>query len=428
MTWIHTSWLRPRFIPTSFSTALALVVAGGLHVGFAVEPVIRSPSPSPSPSPTVPVAAAAPNEFDTLLADLAPPGSSAQITAITEALQRGSVAQKERLLIGLGTANMTNARSLVVENAGAEDPVVALAALRACQDLQPSTVEELSRIHVALKAMDPRVQTRAAMVLAHLEDETSVSALINRLGTVTAPEAKSTLDFLHDLSGLDVGDTAQPWQTWLDAAVQAADVKIPGVLNDLASKNSDQVMVALKEVSTLRVRRSLVVSSILPLMGHADANVARMAELCLKALGGPVAKGALQAWHSEHPMAQTSIQSPTAVVVPVTEPATIAEAFHMSSGTQDFLVVTGILCVFFTVFVVLGRPTKKALLKIDQATGGHVTRRIVMAKAKGQLAIKNTTSFFKRGSKSAANPPRHPMPTPALERKTPRPEDVAVQK
>ena len=424
MTWIHTSWLRPRFFPTSFSTALVLVMAGGLHVGFAVEPVIRAPSPAPA----APVATAAPNEFDTLLAELAPPGSNAQITAITEALQRGSVAQKERLLIGLGTANMTNARSLVVDHAGAEDPVVALAALRACQDLQPSTVAELTRIHVALKAMDPRVQTRAAMVLAHLEDETSVSALINRLGTVTAPEAKSTLDFLHDLSGVDVGDTAQPWQTWLDAAVQAADVKIPGVLNDLASKNSEQVMVALKEASTLRVRRSLVVSSILPLMGHADANVARMAELCLKALSGPVAKGALQTWYNEHPLAQTSIQAPAAVVVPVTEPATIAEAFRMSSGTQDFLVVTGILSVFFAVFVILGRPTKKALQKIDEATGGHVTRRIVMAKAKGKLVISNTTSFFKRGSKSTANTPRHPMPTPALERKTPRPEDVAVQK
>ena len=424
MTWIHTSWLRPRFVPTPFCAAIALVMAGGLHVGYAVEPAKTASSPSPA----VPVAAAAPNEFDTLLAELAPPGSSAQITAISEALQRGSVAQKERLLIGLGTANMTNARSLVVDHAGAEDPVVALAALRACQDLQPSTVEELKRIQVALNAMDPRVQTRAAMVLARLEDETSVSALIHRLGTVTAPEAKSTLDFLHDLSGIDVGDTAQPWQTWLDAEVQAADAKIPVVLNNLASKDSEQVVGALKEASTLRVRRSLVASSILPLMGHADANVARMAELCLKALGGPVAKGALQAWYSEHPLAQTSIQVPAAVVEPVADPATIAEAFHMSAGTQDFLVVTGILSVFFAVFVILGRPTKKALLKIDEATGGHVTRRIVMAKEKGKRAIKSTTSFFKRGSKAADIAPRHPTAIPALERRTPRPEDVAVNK
>ena len=424
MTWILTSWLRPRFISTPLFTAIALVMAGGLPMGLAVEPVVRAPSPSPAVS----IAAATPNEFDTLLAELAPPGSSAQITAITEALQRGSVAQKERLFIGLGTANMTNARSLVVDHARAEDPVVALAALRACQDLQPSTVEELKGIHEALKAMDPRVQTRAAMVLAHLEDETSVSALINRLGTVTAPEAKSTLSFLHDLSGVDVGETAQPWQTWLDAEVQAADAKIPGVLNDLASKDSEQVMVALKEASTLRVRRSLLVPSILPLMAHADANVARMAELSLKALGGPVAKGALQTWLRERPLAQTSIQAPVALGNPVPEPTTIAEKFQMSAGTQDFLVVTGILCVFFTVFVILGRPTKKALQQIDEATGGHVTRRIVMAKAKGQLAIKNTTTFFKRGAKTADHAPRPQAPTPALERKVPRAPDVAVQK
>lgn len=416
MIFVRSSWSR--------SMRLAILTAGVLQAAVAVETAVTPPITPPA---TVPATSPAEHEFDTLLAELTPPGSSAQIIAITQVFESSSVVQKERLMIGLGTAKMTNALPFVVDHAADENPVVALAALRACLDLGPSTIEEFNRVHAALNSADPRVQTRAAMMLAHLEDESSVRALTHRLGTVTEPEATATLAFLHDLSGKDLGDTAQPWQTWLDAEIEAADANLPLVQQRLASKDPEIVIAALKESSLLRIRRSLLVPSILPLLGNAHADVAQMADMSLKALGGPVAKGALKMWQKDHPVTQTTNQAtPVAAMAPPEAP-TIAAHFHLSSGVQDFLVISGLVFIFCVVFVILGRPTKKALMTIDQATGGHMTRRLVMAKAKGQAAIRNTTTFLKRGGKSSKPSRTQPEP-PALERKTPRPEAGVLSK
>lgn len=399
---------------------LGLLMAGILQLGTAVEKQPLTPPPPSDPKVA---------EIELLMAQFAPPGSAEQVLATRQIFEQASVAQKERLLVGIGTAGMSNCLPLVVEHAGDENAVVALAALRACQDLGPSSVGDLKDVQRALDSADPRVQTRAAILLAHLEDEASLKPLIARLGTVAAPEAKSTCDLLHELSGKDLGETAAPWQTWLNAELSAADAKLPSVLQALASKDSSQVIQALKESTELRLRRAVLVPSVVALLGHGDAQVAHMAELCLKALGGPLAKASFKIWQQEHPLGLPSLQASQIAVTPTVVTPTVAARFHLSEGVQDILVISGLVFLFFLVFVLLGRPTKKALMTLDQATGGHVTRRLVMAKAKGQAVVRNTTTFFKQGAIGLNRPrPRQDKIPAALERKTPPPADVAVSK
>jgi hypothetical protein len=398
---------------------LALVITFTLHVGLVIEGSETQTSNLPDLTPHAPGAS---NEFDELISNLESPGSNPQIFAIKKFFKNGSSSQKEQLLVRLGAAHMFNALPLIIDHVNDDNPEIALAALQACEDLNPLTSDQLNQLHLALKSPDLRVQTRTALFLASIEDESSLKLLIDRLGKVTAPESKSTLDFLHDMSGLELGESSYRWLTWIEAQEETADKKIPYLLEGIASKDKSQVVVALKEASILRVHRSMLVSSIVPLLGHPDAKVANMAELCLKVMGGPVAKGALKTWIRQHPPNQESSKGLSEVVTSMERP-TIATHFNISSGTQDFLFISGLLFVFCLVFKILGRPTKKALLKIDQATGGHVTRRVVKVKAQGAAALKSTTKFFKRGRADSNRPSPNHEPTPALIRKIPIPEE-----
>jgi hypothetical protein len=400
-----------------FRLALALTLI--LHPGLAVEGPENQASSLPDSTPHAPGSS---DEFEALLTGLEPPGSNPQIFAVQKVFKSGSAPQKQKLLIRLGAAQVVNALPLIIDHVNDENPEVALAALQACEDLNPLTSDQLNQLHAALKSSDIRVQTRTALFLASIEDESSLRLLINRLGSVTASESQSTLNFLHDMSGLELGETPYRWSTWIEAQEDAADKKIPYLLEGIASKDKSQVVVTLKECSILRVRRSMLVPSIVPLLGHPDEKVANMAELCLKVMGGPIAKGALKTWARQHPPNSEPSKGPSEMATTLERP-TIATHFKLSPGTQDFIFISGVLFVFIVVFKILGRPTKKALQKIDNATGGHVTRRIIKAKAQGAVAIKVTTQFFKRGSADVNQSKPNHQPSPALIRKTPVSEE-----
>ena len=215
---------------------------------------ISAPAPlvvSAVPTTTGPVT---PAEIDALIAGLKAPGTPEEITALTRVFIRVGEADQARILLGIGNSGVINGLPLAIAQVNNDEATIALAALATCQRLGVSRSEDFVVIQRVLQGIDPEVQTRAAMVLVALGDESSLGALIARIGKGSTEETQSTMGMLVQFSGKDLGDTREAWIAWYQANLRSTDATLADVTRNLTNMDSEVQIEALKVAASLRLR------------------------------------------------------------------------------------------------------------------------------------------------------------------------------
>ncbi len=364
-------------------------------------------APAPLVVAVVPATAGpvTPAEVDALIAGLKAPGTPEEITALTQVFIRVGEADQARILLAVGNSGMINGLPLAIAQVNNEESSIALAALATCQRLGVSRSEDFLVIQRVLQGTDPEVQTRAALILVALGDESSLGALIARIGKSSTEETRSTMGMLVQFSGKDLGDTREAWIAWHQASLRTTDATLADVTRDLTNKDPEVQIEALKVAASLRLRRAVVAPLVAPLLDSEAPQVGQITELCLKALGGPIAAATFHQWELAHPDRQIKSALSPAIVKRFQAPPVVI-GMHLSSGMKDALVLSGLIVVFLGVVLYLGRNTK-VVKKLDEVTGGHATRSF---RAIGNQATKqyrkigqHATRQYKKIQKDAAS-------------------------
>ena len=346
---------------------------------FWAEDGISAPAPlvvSAVPTTTGPVT---PAEIDALIAGLKAPGTPEEITALTRVFIRVGEADQARILLGIGNSGVINGLPLAIAQVNNDEATIALAALATCQRLGVSRSEDFVVIQRVLQGIDPEVQTRAAMVLVALGDESSLGALIARIGKGSTEETQST---------------REAWIAWYQANLRSTDATLADVTRNLTNMDSEVQIEALKVAASLRLRRAVVAPLVAPLLDSEAPQVGQITELCLKAMGGPIAAATVRRWELSHPDRQVKTALSPAIVKRFQAPPIVT------------LVLSGLVFAFVVAVLFLGRNTK-AVKKLDEVTGGHATRSF---RAIGNQATKqyrkigqHATRQYKKIQKDAAS-------------------------
>ncbi len=187
--------------------------------------------------------------------------------------------------------------------------------------------------------------------------------------------------------------------------MSSTDTTLADVTRNLINKNPEVQIEAMKVGASLRLRRAVVAPLVAPLLDSEAPQVGQITELCLKAIGGPIAAATFHKWELNHPDRQIkSVLSPAIVKRFQAPPVVIG--MHLSSGMKDVMVLSGLVVVFIIVVLCLVRNTK-VVKKLDEVTSGHATRsfRVIGNQATKQYRKigQHATRQYKKIQKDAAS-------------------------
>lgn len=155
--------------------------------------------------------------------------------------------------------------------------------------------EFLNWIERELKAASPTYTRALLQTLGARDDGEHAQAMVDRLQGKDESVRTAALWALQKVSGLGLPADPIPWNAWLREE-QAWHQRVrPRLKEDLASKDADRVIIALRAYSERRTRRAELAIEVAPVLQNQRPELRRIACDVLGRLGSPAANAKLLA-------------------------------------------------------------------------------------------------------------------------------------
>ncbi|GEM_PF-2983860 len=152
----------------------------------------------------------------------------------------------------------------------------------------PFAVELCDAVRDALGRDDP-VAEAAARAAGALADATCVEPLCDMLGTRSARVRSTAHRALKRISGQSFGSKRERWKSWHEGELDWWREESDAVLADLACDEPARIAVAMGQIVRRRLFRDRLIGAILPLLGHPEPRIRRLACQGLGQLGSTAA-------------------------------------------------------------------------------------------------------------------------------------------